>query len=81
MRTKILNELGAGEGGTIIRINGGVGMVNRLAAMDIRPGTKIRKLNSGLMNGPVTIEVNRTQIAIGFGIATRILVEVEDSKQ
>ena len=81
MRTKTLNDLGAGEGGTIIRINGGVGMVNRLAAMDIRPGTIITKLNSGLMQGPVTTEVNRTQIAIGFGIASRILVEVEDSKQ
>ena len=81
MRTKTLNELGSGEGGTITRINGGVGMVNRLAAMDIRPGSIITKLNSGLMNGPVTIEVNRTQIAIGFGMATRILVEVEDSDQ
>jgi Fe2+ transport system protein FeoA len=29
----------------------------------------------------VTIEVNRTQIAIGFGMAARILVEVEDSAQ
>lgn len=81
MRTKTLNDLGAGEGGKIIRIIGGVGMVNRLAAMDIRPGTIITKLNSGLMQGPVTVEVNRTQIAIGFGMAARILVEVEDSKQ
>jgi ferrous iron transport protein A len=81
MWIKALNELRSGEGGKIIRINGGVGMVNRLAALDIRPETRITKLNSGYMQGPVTIEVNRTQIAIGFGMATRILVEVEDSDQ
>jgi len=81
MRIKALNELRSGEGGKITQINGGVGMVNRLAALDIRPGTIITKLNSGLMQGPVTIEVNRTQIAIGFGMAARILVEVEDSDQ
>ena len=56
-------------------------MVDRLAALNVRPGTRIIKLNAGFMQGPVTIEVNRTQIAIGFGMAARMLVEVEDSAQ
>jgi len=81
MQIKSLNELRSGEGGRIAQINGGSGMVNRLAALDIRPGTRITKLNSGFMQGPVTIEVNRTQIAIGFGMAARVLVQVEDSAQ
>jgi Fe2+ transport system protein FeoA len=33
------------------------------------------------MCGPVTIEVDRAQIAIGFGMAKRILIEVEDTAQ
>ena len=81
MQIKCLNDLRSGEDGKITQINGGVGMVNRLAALGVRPGTRITKLNSGLMQGPVTVEVNRTQIAIGFGMAARILVEVEDSDQ
>jgi len=81
MQIKSLNDLRSGEGGKIIQIKGGQGIVHRLAALDIRPGTRITKLNSGFMQGPVTIEVNRTQIAIGFGMAARVLVQVEDSAQ
>jgi len=53
-------------------------MVNRLTALNVRPGSMITKLNDGFMRGPVTIELDRTQIAIGFGIAARILVAVEE---
>lgn len=81
MQIKCLNDLKTGEGGRISQINGGHGMVDRLAAMNVRTGTRITKLNAGFMQGPVTVEVNRTQIAIGFGMAARILVEVEDSAQ
>ncbi len=78
MPIKNLKDLRAGESGIIAQIDGGYGMVNRLAALDIRPGRKIKKLNSSFMGGPVTIEVNRAQVAIGFGMAKRIMVEVED---
>jgi ferrous iron transport protein A len=79
MPIKNLSELRAGESGKIARIDGGYGMVRRLAALDIRPGQKIKKLNSSFIRGPVTIEVNRAQIAIGFGMANRIIVEVDDN--
>ena len=78
---KNLRDLSPGESGKISKIDGGHGMVNRLAALDIRPGKRIIKLNSGFMRGPVTIEVDRTQVAIGFGMARGILVEVEDAAQ
>ncbi|HOG07371.1 MAG: ferrous iron transport protein A [Syntrophales bacterium] len=81
MQIKCLNDLRSGEGGKISRINGGRGMVGRLAALNIRPGSRITKLNDGFMRGPVTIELDRTQIAIGFGMAARIMVAVEESGQ
>ncbi len=81
MRIKSLVDLQSGEGGMIVQINGGHGMINRLASLDIRPGKEITKVSAGFMRGPVTIEVNRAQIAIGFGMAQRILVEVEDINQ
>lgn len=79
MPIKNLKDLRAGESGRIVQINGGHGLINRLSALDIRPGKKIKKLTSSFIRGPVTIEVNRTQIAIGFGMANRIIVEVEDN--
>jgi Fe2+ transport system protein FeoA len=33
------------------------------------------------MQGPVTIQVDRAQVAIGFGMAGKILVEVEEEKR
>lgn len=77
---KALTDLKPGESGRIAGIDGGAGMVNRLASLDIRPGRRITKLSSGFMRGPVTIEVDRAQVAVGFGMAKRILVEVEDAR-
>ena len=81
MLIKTLEDLKPGEGGRIAQIDGGRGMVGRLAALGIRPGKRITKLSSGFMRGPVTIEVDRAQMAIGFGMANRILVEVEEAAQ
>ena len=81
MQIKTLKDLKPGEGGRIAQIDGGHGMVGRLAALGIRPGRRIIKLSSGFMRGPVTIEVDRAQMAIGFGMAKRIRVEVEETAQ
>lgn len=81
MKIKILKDLKSGESGKITQIDGRHNMVSRLAALDIRLGSSIKKLSAGVMGGPVTIEVNRTQIAIGFGMAKKILVAVEDSSK
>ncbi len=66
-----------GERGRVIEIAGGYGLTRRLEAMGIRPGKKITKVSSMLMRGPVTIQVDGAQLAIGFGMARRILVELE----
>jgi len=79
MRNKTLEHLRSGEGGRIAQIDGGHGVVNRLAALGIRPGKRIMKLSSRFMRGPVTVQVDRAQVAIGFGMAKRILIEVEDT--
>ncbi len=50
-------------------------MVNRLNALGIIPGKKITKISAMLMQGPVTIEVDRAQVAIGFGMAKKIIVK------
>jgi len=65
-----------GQTGTVIGILGGRGLMRRLEALDIRPGKKVTKVSSTLFRGPVTLRVDNAQIAIGFGMAKRIIVEV-----
>ena len=66
-----------GQRGTVLQLKGGRGLVNRLNALGIIPGKKITKVSAMLMRGPVTVEVDRIQIAIGFGMARKIFVNPE----
>lgn len=70
-----LVQMRRGQRGTVLQLQGGRGLVNRLNALGIRPGKKITKVSAMLMKGPVTIEVDRAQIAIGFGMARKIIVK------
>jgi ferrous iron transport protein A len=72
-----LVHMGAGQSGTVAQIAGWPGMVRRLSAMGVRPGSRITKVSSMFMRGPVTIRMGQTQMAIGFGMARRILVDVD----
>jgi ferrous iron transport protein A len=76
-----LAQMRAGQSGMILRIEGGHGMVNRLSTLGIIPGKKITKISSMLMRGPVMIEIDRTQVALGFGMARRILVQSANSSK
>lgn len=66
-----------GGRGIAIQTRGGHGLVNRLSALGIIPGKRITKVGSMFMRGPVTIQVDRAQVAIGFGMANRIIVELD----
>jgi len=71
-----LRQMGIGQTGTVIGILGGRGLIQRLEALGIRPGKKVTKISSTLLRGPVTLRVDNAQVAIGFGMANRIIVEV-----
>ena len=72
-----LRQMQSGQSGTVVQIHGGFGLVNRLSALGIRPGKRITKISSMLMRGPVTIQSGNTHVAIGFGMANRIIVELD----
>lgn len=50
--------------------------IRRLEALGIRPGKKVTKISSMLFRGPVTLRVDNAQVAVGFGMANRVVVEV-----
>lgn len=72
-----LARMRAGQSGMVLRIEGGHGLVNRLNTLGMIPGKRITKISSMLMRGPVTVEVDRTQVAVGFGMAGKIIVDLD----
>jgi len=74
-----LRQMQSGQRGKVIEIQGGRGLVSRLNALGIRPGKRITKVSSMFMRGPVTIKLGHAQMALGFGMANKIIVELEDS--
>ena len=78
-RLVTVSRMQAGQSGKIVEVRGGHGLVNRLDALGIRPGKKITKVSSMLMRGPATIRVGNTQVAVGFGMAGKIIVNLDYS--
>jgi ferrous iron transport protein A len=72
-----LTQMRSGQHGIVVDIQGGFGMTDRLNALGVRTGKRISKISSMVGRGPVTIELDRGQIAIGFNMAKRIFVEMD----
>ncbi|MBU2591693.1 MAG: ferrous iron transport protein A [Nitrospinae bacterium] len=61
---------------TFVSIEGGMGAKRHLADMGLVPGEKLKVLqNSGY--GPVTVLIKGAKVALGHGLATKIVVEEE----
>jgi ferrous iron transport protein A len=72
-----LAEMKTGQTGIVVRVLGGHGLIGRLDALGIRPGRKVTKLSSTLFRGPLMLKVDSTQVAVGFGMARKIIVEAD----
>ena len=85
-----VRQMQPGQSGTVVQIleghghprgrGHGHGFVDRLHSLGIRPGRRITKVSAMFMRGPVTLQVGQAQVAIGYGMAGKILVEVEGEK-
>lgn len=71
-----LARMRAGQKGKIIRISGGHGIADKLEALGIREGQEIKKISEQWMRGPVLLQHGNTQLALGFGLASKVLVEI-----
>ena len=49
----------------------------RLSDLGLTPGTKVTVVKSAPFNGPLEVRVRGSRLAIGRGMASRILVDVE----
>ncbi|MDA3872079.1 MAG: FeoA family protein [Candidatus Marinimicrobia bacterium] len=71
-----LKEIQIGDKAKVIKLNGGLMFKKRAEALGIRVGSMIEKRSAQFMNGPITIKVGNTNIALGVGMAEKIIVEV-----
>ncbi len=69
------------ENGRVKEIDGGFGLLGRLEAMGIRPGTELTVINSSFFRGPVTVRIGNSQIALGHGMARKIKVKTGENQE
>lgn len=48
--------------------------------MGIRPGVRLAKTSGPYLRGPVTVRVGNAQLALGFGMAGKVVVETEEEE-
>jgi len=68
-----LSMVDAGKEVTVVHISGGRGIRSKLYSMGLVPGVKLRVLNRSNA-GPVMIAVKDSRLAIGCGMAHKIIV-------
>jgi len=68
-----LTTVTPGQEVTLIDIQGGRGLRSKLYSMGLIPGVKLTLM--GNRGGPIMIAVNDTRLALGFGMARKIIVE------
>ena len=70
-----LTEMKEGDLASIFDINGGHRFHQRVETLGIRVGVKVKKLSSQVMHGPIAIKIGNTRIAVGYGMAQKIIVK------
>ncbi|HEC92598.1 MAG TPA: ferrous iron transport protein A [Candidatus Atribacteria bacterium] len=71
-----LDLIKEGQKVKVVDIYGGWGIRQRLGCLGIHPGDIITVKKSAIMRGPILVSVHGNQVALGRGVARKILVEV-----
>jgi len=72
-----LTDVKSGSKVRVVRIKGGLGIRQRLSCLGIHIGDIIILQKSGFMRGPILLNIHGNQVALGRGVAAKVLVEVE----
>ncbi len=68
-----LGKVDPGKEVTVVLINAGRGLQSRLFSIGLVPGVTIKVL-SNTHAGPIRISVKDTRLALGWGVAQKIIV-------
>jgi ferrous iron transport protein A len=70
-----LIQVKTGQTVRIMSFKGGAGLEHKLRQMGIVPGDNARVLRHAPLGGPVMVEVDGRSIALGRGVASKVVVE------
>ncbi len=73
--SRTIVDLNRNESGVVKNISGGHGLKSKLNNMGVRVGSKVSKISSQFARGPITIKLGGTHVAIGYGMAKKIIIE------
>jgi len=76
-KPKRLIDLKEGQKAIIFSIEGGRNVNQRLTDMGLTPGTEFKMIRKGRLC-PVEISVRGSKLALGCGVASKILVKVKE---
>ena len=77
MKKISLTQLKSDHKGKIVEILGGSGLETKLESMGLYKGKDITKLSHIGLRGPVVIKAGRSILALGHGVAAKIIVSSE----
>ena len=80
MIEKTAAELAPCEEGVIVSLGGGPGAQCRLRALGLSEGQHVRNISRIAWGGPIILLVNRAQVAVGRGMARKIVVHVKGDR-
>jgi ferrous iron transport protein A len=70
-----LLQISPGTSVRVIDFDGGANLRSKLTQYGIHPGDHLRVLRRAPMGGPLLVECNQREIALGRGVADKIYVE------
>ena len=70
-----LAQLDEGKSAEVLSIEGGRGAVTKLHNLGIREGVVVRKVTGVFRQGPIVVKAGNTQIALGVGMASKVIVK------
>ena len=74
---KTLLQISPGISVRVIDFDGGLNLHNKLTQYGIYPGDSLRLLRRAPLGGPLLVECNQREIALGRGVADKIIVEID----
>lgn len=77
----MLVDMPAGSEAKIVELKGGGVFQSRLRSLGLVEGHRIKRVSEARSRGPVIVLVNRAQVAIGWGMAARIMVSLNGDQQ
>ena len=70
-----LSKLKPGDEGTIKYLEDGFEFKRKLNSMGLTEGKKIKVVSRQLLRGPIVIRIGNMEVAIGRGMADRIIID------